>query len=41
MGKLDLMHPTDDTVKAMPTIIDNLHREGFKITTVGQLLTAE
>lgn len=40
-GKIVLMHPTDDTVKAMPTIIDNLHREGFKITTVGQLLTAE
>ncbi|HHY42270.1 MAG TPA: polysaccharide deacetylase family protein [Thermoanaerobacterales bacterium] len=37
-GKIVLMHPTEDTVKAMPTIIDNLHREGFKITTVGELL---
>lgn len=40
-GKIVLMHPTEDTVRAMPTIIDNLHREGFKITTVSQLLSGE
>lgn len=40
-GKIVLMHPTEDTVKAMPTIIDNLYREGFKITTVSELLSDE
>jgi len=40
-GKIVLMHPTEDTVKAMPTIIDNLYREGYKITTVSELLSTE
>lgn len=40
-GKIVLMHPTEDTVTAMPTIIENLHRQGFKITTVSELLSTE
>ncbi|MGI5859498.1 MAG: polysaccharide deacetylase family protein [Tepidanaerobacteraceae bacterium] len=40
-GKIVLMHPTEDTVRAMPTIIENLHRQGFKITTVSELLLGE
>lgn len=40
-GKIVLMHPTEDTVKAMPTIIENLHQQGFKITTVSELLSEE
>jgi len=40
-GKIVLMHPTEDTVKAMPTIIDNLYREGFKLTPVSELLSTE
>ncbi|HHV19559.1 MAG TPA: polysaccharide deacetylase family protein [Thermoanaerobacterales bacterium] len=40
-GKIILMHPTEDTVRAMPTIIENLHRQGFKITTVSELLLGE
>lgn len=37
-GKIVLMHPTEDTVRAMPVIIDNLHQQGYKITTVSELL---
>jgi len=40
-GKIVLMHPTEDTVKAMPTVIDNLYREGYRITTVSEVLSAE
>jgi len=38
-GKIVLMHPTEDTVKAMPTIIKNLKEQGYKITTVSELLS--
>jgi len=38
-GKIVLMHPTEDTIKALPIIIQNLHQKGYKITTVGELLT--
>jgi len=37
-GKIVLMHPTEETVRALPTIIDNLHREGYRITTVSEIL---
>ncbi len=37
-GKIVLMHPTEDTVRAMPTVIENLNRQGFQITTVTELL---
>lgn len=40
-GKIVLMHPTEDTVGAMPTIIENLNRQGYKITTVSDLLSQE
>jgi polysaccharide deacetylase family sporulation protein PdaB len=40
-GKIVLMHPTEDTVKALPTVIENLRREGYKVTTVGELLFGE
>ncbi len=38
-GKIVLMHPTADTVTSLPTIIENLHNDGYKITTVGELLS--
>jgi len=38
-GKIVLMHPTEDTVSAMPVIIENLQKQGYKITTVGDLLS--
>lgn len=37
-GKIVLMHPTEDTVRALPTIIDNLQRNGYTISTVSDLL---
>ncbi|HHX22831.1 MAG: polysaccharide deacetylase family protein [Tepidanaerobacteraceae bacterium] len=40
-GKIVLMHPTEDTVRAIPTVIDNLKRQGYKITTVGELLSVK
>jgi probable sporulation protein (polysaccharide deacetylase family) len=40
-GKIVLMHPTQDTVKAMPTVIKELKRQGFKITTVSDLLSED
>ena len=33
-GDLILMHPTDNTVEALPTIIDNIISSGLKIMTV-------
>jgi probable sporulation protein (polysaccharide deacetylase family) len=38
-GKIVLMHPTADTVIALPTVIENLHNYGYKITTVSELLS--
>ncbi|HHW02806.1 MAG TPA: polysaccharide deacetylase family protein [Thermoanaerobacterales bacterium] len=40
-GKIVLMHPTEDTVKAMPVIIENLQKQGYKITTITDLLSGE
>lgn len=37
-GKIVLMHPTEDTVRALPTIIDNLKKDGYKISTVSDVL---
>ncbi|ADL07986.1 polysaccharide deacetylase family protein [Thermosediminibacter oceani] len=37
-GKIVLMHPTEETVKALPTIIQDLQQKGYKITTVSDLL---
>jgi probable sporulation protein (polysaccharide deacetylase family) len=38
-GKIVLMHPTEDTITALPTIIKNLHQKGYKITTVSDLIS--
>lgn len=40
-GKIVLMHPTQDTVNAMPIIIQNLQQMGYKIITVSELLSDE
>jgi probable sporulation protein (polysaccharide deacetylase family) len=37
-GKIVLIHPTEDTVKAMPFIIENLQQQGYKIVSVGDML---
>lgn len=37
-GAIVLMHPTDPTVKALPTIIKELKKRGYKLVTVSQLL---
>ncbi|HZK34529.1 MAG TPA: polysaccharide deacetylase family protein [Bacillota bacterium] len=37
-GDLVLMHPTADTVKALPDIIETLHRLGFKVTSVSEAI---
>lgn len=40
-GKIVLMHPTEDTVRAMPVVIDNLQNQGYMITSVTGLLSGE
>ena len=41
-GKIVIsMHPTDDTLRAMPTVIENLQHQGYKVTTVSELLSGE
>lgn len=37
-GKIVLMHPTEDTIRALPTIIENLENKGYKISTVSSIL---
>jgi len=37
-GDFILMHPTEDTIKALPIIIERLSEEGTGFTTVGELL---
>jgi len=37
-GALVLMHPTSDTVKALPQMIDELSKRGFRIGTVSEAL---
>lgn len=38
-GALVLMHPTAPTVAALPQLIDTLHRDGYSLVTVSQLLS--
>lgn len=33
-----LMHPTEETIKALPTIIKSLKKEGYTITNVSQII---
>ena len=37
-GKIVLMHPTEDTVRALPTIMENLIHQGFEICPVSKIL---
>ncbi len=37
-GAIVLMHPTDPTVKALPSIIDALRKKGYQLTTVSDVL---
>ena len=37
-GALVLMHPTQPTLEALPIIIDQLLKKGFRLVTVGELL---
>ena len=38
-GSIILMHPTDQTVKALPQILSGAKEKGFKFITVSQLIT--
>lgn len=38
-GDIVLMHPTENTVKALPTLIRTLKKEGFHIVTVSELIS--
>ena len=40
-GALVLMHPTEPTVVALPTLIDGLREKGYQIVTVSENLSAE
>jgi len=37
-GDIVLMHPTDSTLKALPTIIDRLQQNGYTLVTVSEML---
>lgn len=37
-GDFILMHPVDDTVKALPTMVDELKRKGLEVGTISNLL---
>lgn len=38
-GAIVLMHPKENTVKALPQILSHLHNEGFEFVTIEQLIT--
>ena len=38
-GAFILMHPTEDTIKALPVIIDNLREKGFEIGCISDLIS--
>jgi len=38
-GAIVLMHPKENTVKALPVILDQLTREGFVLQTIDELIT--
>lgn len=37
-GAIVLMHPTKPTIEALPTIIDNLKKKGYELTTVSDVI---
>ncbi|KTE90812.1 polysaccharide deacetylase family protein [Desulfitobacterium hafniense] len=40
-GAIVLMHPKENTVKALPNILSQLTKEGFQFITVNELITLE
>jgi len=40
-GAIVLMHPKENTVKALPNILQQLTREGFRLVTLTELITLE
>jgi peptidoglycan-N-acetylglucosamine deacetylase len=40
-GAIVLMHPKENTLKALPNILEQLNREGFRCVTLTQLITLE
>lgn len=39
-GAIILIHPTDRTLEALPTILDDLRAKGYRAVSVGELLAA-
>jgi probable sporulation protein (polysaccharide deacetylase family) len=37
-GAIVLMHPTKPTIEALPTVIENLKKEGYELTTVSDVI---
>jgi peptidoglycan/xylan/chitin deacetylase (PgdA/CDA1 family) len=37
-GDIILMHPTESTLQALPTIIDRLRQDGYRLVTVSEML---
>lgn len=40
-GAIVLIHPTQDTVEALPTILEELKRAGYKLTTVTDIIPSK
>lgn len=40
-GAIVLMHPKENTVKALPTILNELQKQGFQFVTIKKLITFE
>lgn len=40
-GAIILMHPKENTLRALPTILEQLTRDGFKLVTLTELITLE
>lgn len=40
-GAIVLIHPTQDTVEALPTILEELKRDGYKLTTVTDIIPSK
>lgn len=40
-GAIVLMHPKENTLKALPNILEQLTREGYRLVTLSELITLE
>lgn len=40
-GAIILMHPKENTLRALPTILEQLTRDGFKLVTLTELITLD